>query len=109
MDEKPTIQTAGKITSLNDKADDEDAIQHLESQFSKKAEISKKAKNNKKKKDRRKGAGSSYLMNLNLLWDDDHDHKINAICGFRTTSDEEQSHKLFVGDVSSDMTIYSLL
>ena len=109
MDEKPVVQTAGKTTSLNDEVDDEETMQNLESEFSKKAEISKKAKNNKKKKDRRKGAGSSYLMNLNLLWDDDHDHKINAICGFRTTSDDEQSHKLFVGDVSSDMTIYSLL
>ena len=97
-----------KSVNTGDEIDNAEVVENTELKGLTKAELDRKAKNKKKKKNRR-FAGNGYSMNLSLLWDEDHNEKINAICGFRLTENEVRSDHLFVGDVSAEMTIYTLV
>lgn len=97
---------AGRPSLDVDKASDGDI--HLSAKEKlEKIEKEKRKRINKKKKNRRL-EGNDYPMTLHLQWDEDNNEKINAISGFRIINDDLQSNQIFVGDVSSDLSIYNL-
>ena len=68
------------------------------------------SKTDKKKKNKKKNkrfAGNSHPMQFSLLWDEDHVEKVNVIGGFRVPEGGLRSDKIFVGDNSSNLTIYT--
>jgi hypothetical protein len=66
----------------------------------------KKKKNNRKKNKR--FGGNSYPMQFSLLWDEDNLEKVNVISGFRESDSGLKSDKIFIGDNSSNLTIYTV-
>ena len=67
-----------------------------------------KSKKKKKKSKNNRFTGNNHPMQFSLKWDEEHNEKINVIGGFRVTDENAKSHHVFVGDVSADMTIYSM-
>ena len=67
-----------------------------------------KKRDKKKKKKNRRFANNSYRMKFILHWDEDHCQKVNVISGFRIIENDVHSNQIFVGDVTSNLTIYTL-
>lgn len=66
-----------------------------------------KKKKKKRNKNKRFG-GNNYPMQFSLLWDEDNLEKVNVISGFRVSDNGLRSDKIFVGDNSSYLTIYTV-
>lgn len=65
----------------------------------------------KKKKNRKKNkrfGGNNFPMQFSLLWDEDNLEKVNVISGFKVSDTGLKSDKIFIGDNSSNLTIYTV-
>lgn len=65
----------------------------------------------KKKKDKKRNkrfAGNNYKMQFSLIWDEDHLSKINVLSSFYSVDSSLPVEKIFVGDVTDNLTIYTL-
>lgn len=65
----------------------------------------------KKKKDKRRNkrfASNNYKLQFSLIWDEEHMSKINVLSGFYQVDRSLPIEKIFVGDVSENLTIYTL-
>ena len=66
---------------------------------------------NKKKKDKKRNkrfASNNYKMQFSLIWDEDHLSKINVLSSFYSVDNSLPLEKIFVGDVTDNLTIYTL-
>ena len=66
---------------------------------------------NKKKKDKKRNkrfASNNYKMQFSLIWDEDHLSKINVLSSFYSVDRRLPLEKIFVGDVTDNLTIYTL-
>ena len=65
----------------------------------------------KKKKDKKRNkrfASNNYKLQFSLVWDEDHMSKINVLSGFYPIDRKLPLEKIFVGDVTDNLTIYTL-
>jgi hypothetical protein len=66
---------------------------------------------NKKKKDKKRNkrfASNNYKLQFSLIWDEDHMSKINVLSSFYPIDRNLPLEKIFVGDVTDNLTIYTL-
>lgn len=66
---------------------------------------------NKKKKDKKRNkrfASNNCKMQFSLIWDEDHLSKINVLSSFYSVDRRLPLEKIFVGDVTDNLTIYTL-
>lgn len=66
---------------------------------------------NQKKKDKKRNkrfASNNYKLQFSLIWDEDHMSKLNVLSSFFPIDRDLPLEKIFVGDVSDNLTIYTL-
>lgn len=66
---------------------------------------------NKKKKDKKRNkrfVSNNYELQFSLIWDEDHMSKINVLGSFFSIDRDQPLEKIFVGDVTDNLTIYTL-
>ena len=91
--------------------DQSDAVDNLDEVFDEMKIEAPIVSKNKKKKDKKRNkrfASNNYKLQFSLIWDEDHVSKINVLSSFYPVDRNLPLEKIFVGDVSDNLTIYTL-
>lgn len=103
-------RTAADSTSISD-IDQGDAVDNLGEvldDMKLEAPIVSKNKKKKDKKRNKRFTSNNYKLQFSLIWDEDHMSKINVLSSFFPIDRNLPLEKIFVGDVTDNLTIYTL-